>query len=108
MSADFTPKSFVVRSNKEYRFTFFCDLCTNSFTSGSININNEEEALEVAKKEVRTFFNYCKKCNRWVCDEHFNENKMMCTDCAPRVCRNCGANVEKKNQFCTKCGEPQY
>ncbi len=108
MSTDFTPKSFIARSNKEYQFTFFCDLCNMSFTSSLINVGNQKEALEIAKKEIRMYFNYCQKCNSWVCDEHFNENKMMCTDCAPRICSNCGLKVEKKDQFCTKCGTPQY
>lgn len=104
MKTDFKPKSFIVRSNKEYQFTFFCDLCANSVTSSLICINNEEEALEAAKKEVKIFFNYCKNCGSWVCDEHFNEFRMMCINCSPRVCQNCGTILEKKNQFCTKCG----
>lgn len=104
MKTDFKPKSFIVRSNKEYQFTFFCDLCSSSFVSNLICINNEEEALEVAKREARVFFNNCKNCNSWVCDEHYNEFRMMCTNCAPRICQNCGTILEKKNQFCTKCG----
>ncbi|MBC8577147.1 hypothetical protein [Yanshouia hominis] len=30
----------------------------------------------------------------------------MCTDCAPRVCRGCGARVPRGDQYCTSCGAP--
>lgn len=105
MKPDFITKSFVVRSNKDFQITFFCDLCANSFTSNIDSVSKEEEALEIAKKEARIFFNHCKNCNSWVCDEHFNEFRMMCTSCAPRICQSCGIILEKKNQFCTKCGK---
>lgn len=104
MKPDFKPKSFIVRTSKDFQFTFFCDLCANNFTSNIISTNSEEEALEIAKKESKMFFNHCINCNSWVCDEHFNEFRMMCTNCAPRICQDCGIILEKKNQFCTKCG----
>ncbi len=104
MITDFKPKTYIIRSIKEYQITFFCDLCSNSYTTKLISISNELDALEVAKNEARIHFNNCKNCNSWVCDEHYNEFRMMCTNCAPRLCPNCGSKLEKKHQFCTKCG----
>lgn len=43
-----------------------------------------ERAFEWAKNEAQRHFHRCHGCHRWVCDACYNEEEMLCTDCAPR------------------------
>lgn len=43
-----------------------------------------EKAFERAKNEVQRHFHRCHGCNQWMCDSCFNEDEMLCTECAPR------------------------
>ena len=43
-----------------------------------------EEAFDAAQEEVRPNFKKCPSCNRWVCDDCWNEDEGLCTECAPR------------------------
>ncbi|MEL7624365.1 MAG: hypothetical protein AAGU12_12365 [Clostridiales bacterium] len=104
----FTAKHRGQQEEKGFCFTFFCDLCNNSYTTPVIAAEDYKTALLLGERDGRLHFNRCQCCHRWVCDEHFNENRMMCTDCLPRICGGCGAFVPKGNQFCTTCGKPQF
>ncbi len=125
---DFTPKIAMTEEDGRFRFTFFCDLCDGGFTTKHISASTVKEAFERAREEARPCFNRCHRCHRWICDSHYNEDVMMCTDCAPRqevyvakaqadaMRRNieeAGANatvwqgnIESKVTVCPSCGKP--
>lgn len=87
-----------------------------------------EKAFERAKNEVQRHFHRCHGCHRWVCDACYNEDDMLCTDCAPRqevavakaraeaMRRNLDeavesttvwqGNLESKTVVCPSCGKP--
>ena len=108
MNSIFTAKSRFDQQDGGFRFTFFCDLCGDGYTTGIIPAQSVAVARESAQSEARLHFNRCQNCHRWVCDEHYNENRLLCTACAPRVCGKCGHQLVKGNQFCTICGAQQY
>ncbi|NLB10770.1 MAG: hypothetical protein GX834_06865 [Clostridiaceae bacterium] len=81
--ANFTSKSTMTEENDGYRFTFFCDLCDEGYSTRLISAENAKEAYELAKNEARQHFNRCYSCHRWVCDEHYNEDYLLCIKCAP-------------------------
>ncbi|MDR3085806.1 MAG: hypothetical protein LBU47_05770 [Christensenellaceae bacterium] len=78
------PKYALVGVESGYRFRFFCALCGANRTSGWISAASEADARLFAEAEARRFFNGCHKCGRWICDEHYNADEMMCVECAPR------------------------
>ncbi len=104
----FTAKCRTEQTTGGFRFTFFCAICGAGFTTPFIPGNDQKLALRLAEQEARLHFNRCQRCHLWVCDEHFNENCMLCTTCAPRVCMMCSSAVPKDGQFCVVCGTPQY
>lgn len=87
-----------------------------------------ERAFEWAKNEAQRHFRRCHGCNRWVCDSCYNEEEMLCTDCAPRqdvavakaraeaMRRNISeaaetatvwqGKLESKTVVCPTCGKP--
>jgi hypothetical protein len=85
LNDEFTPKYICVSvADGAYKFSFYCDLCSWHYTSGWIVADDQESAWTLAEKEVRQFMNRCKKCGKWICDEHFNMGELMCVECAPR------------------------
>ncbi len=104
----FTAKCRTVREEAGFRLTFFCALCDNGYTTPPIACDTPRQALLLGARDARLHFNRCEGCRRWVCDQHFNENRMMCVDCMPLVCARCGSPVAKGAQFCTSCGAPQF
>lgn len=104
----FTAKCRTEQKTGGFRFTFFCASCGGGYTTPLIPENTQKVALRLAEQDARLHFNRCQRCHRWVCDEHFNEDCMMCTACAPRICIECGTAVAKDAQFCTACGAPQF
>lgn len=83
--ADFTCKSAMVAQDGAFRFTFFCELCDCGYTTQPLAAAvTVKEAFEMAQREARPYFNRCQSCSRWVCDQHYNEDLMLCTACAPR------------------------
>ena len=87
-----------------------------------------EEAFDAAQEEVRPNFKKCPSCNRWVCDDCWNEDEGLCTECAPREAsyvakarneamrRNIDeaaetatvwqGKLETRTTVCPKCGKP--
>lgn len=104
----FTAKCRTVREDGGFRLTFFCEACGSGYTTPSLACDTPQEALRLGEQDARLHFNRCGDCQRWVCDEHFNENQLMCTDCMPRSCARCGAPVLKGGDLCTVCGAPQF
>ncbi len=82
MKKEFTAKCFETNSEDGYRFQFFCALCGTNYTSGWIHADSEERALDIAKAEARLHFNLCHSCGKWVCDEHYDIDEMVCLECA--------------------------
>lgn len=103
----FTAKCRTEQVKGGFRFTFFCAVCGGGYTTPLITESSTRIALRLAEQAARLHFNRCQRCFRWVCDEHFNENSMMCTNCDPPICQLCAASVPKGFQFCTVCGAPQ-
>ncbi len=104
----FTAKCRTVREDAGFRLTFFCEVCGSGYVTPLLVCDTPKEALRLGEQDARLHFNRCGGCLRWVCDEHFNENQMMCTDCVPRICACCGAPVPKGADLCTVCGAPQF
>ncbi|MCF6465161.1 zinc ribbon domain-containing protein [Clostridium sp. Cult2] len=87
-----------------------------------------EKAFEHAKNEAQRHFHRCHGCHSWVCDACYNEDEMLCTDCAPRqdvtvakaraeaMRRNIDevaetatvwkGKLESKTVVCQNCGKP--
>lgn len=107
-AATFTAKCRTEQKAGGFRFTFFCAICGGGYTTSPILEDTQKVALRLAEQDARLHFNRCQRCQRWVCDEHFNENYMMCTACVPRICMVCRASVLKNDQYCTVCGAPQF
>ncbi len=105
---EFTAKCRTVRGNSCFYLTFFCEACGRGYSPPPLVCNTPNEALHLGEQDARLHFNRCRSCHRWVCDEHFNENGMMCTDCMPRICIQCGFMASKNEQFCTMCGTPLF
>lgn len=102
----FTAKCRTVHDGVGFRLTFFCEICGSGYTTPLFLCNTPQEALRLGEQDARLHFNRCLRCHRWVCDEHFNENRLMCTDCVPRICARCNSPVSKGSTFCSVCGAP--
>ncbi len=96
MRVDFTAKCIEVNEEDGYRFRFFCAYCDASHTTGWIRSQSEDMAREIAKTQARLCFNHCARCGRWVCDEHYNMDEMLCTECALDPFDPMGAVGERK------------
>lgn len=103
----FTAKCRTMRQSNGFRLTFFCELCGDGYTTPVIPCKSLKEALRLGEQDARLKFNRCESCHRWVCDKHYNENQMKCTDCEPLICAQCGSAVSKEKQYCSQCGAPQ-
>lgn len=45
-----------------------------------------DDALKAAVEEVRSQFQQCKRCGKWVCPENcWNQQRGVCNDCAPDI-----------------------
>ena len=61
------------------------DLLSERFDGMSPEWQKEHEnAFEHAKNEAQKHFHRCHGCHKWVCDSCYNEDEMLCADCAPR------------------------
>ncbi len=85
MAAEFTSKSRVMRHGDKYICTFFCDLCDYGYSVDSVAEEKLRDTVMRAGEEARRHFNLCHRCRKWVCDEHYNEDVMMCVECAPKL-----------------------
>jgi len=87
-----------------------------------------EQAFERCQNEVKQHFHRCPGCNKYVCDQCWNEDEGLCVDCAPRqevyVAKaraeamrrnidNAGQSatvwqgaIESKTTICNSCGKP--
>jgi len=105
------------------------DILTERFDGMSPEWQKEhEKAFEWAKNEAQQHFHRCHGCHQWVCDSCYNEDEMLCTNCAPRqevavakaraeaMRRNIDeaadtttvwkGRLESKTVVCPTCGKP--
>ena len=90
--------------------------------------NEQQAAFDAAQEEVRPYFRKCPACNKWVCEECWNEDEGLCVDCAPResayvaqarsraMRRNIDeeadaatvwhGKLENRTTICPSCGKP--
>jgi hypothetical protein len=78
-------------------------------TTGFICANTEKDALNIAKKEARPYFNCCKECGLWISDAVYNIEESQCVNCAPftvtpRYCPECGSPMKAGSDKCPRCG----
>jgi hypothetical protein len=87
-----------------------------------------EAAFEIAQNEAKGHFHRCPKCKKWVCENDWNEQEMLCVNDAPRVNIEVAAarakkmvsdinvkaeqeqvfhgEIESKQTICPSCGKP--
>ena len=87
-----------------------------------------DAAFEAAQSEAKAHFHRCPKCTQWVCENDWNEQENLCTQCAPREnveiaaarakknAADIGAKaagtqvftgeIESKQTLCSSCGKP--
>jgi hypothetical protein len=105
------------------------DVLSERFEERSSEWQKEhEQAFAKAQNEAREHFHRCHSCNKYVCDQCWNEDEGMCVSCAPRqeilvaktradaMRRNiddAGRNatvwqgaIESKTTICPACGKP--
>lgn len=88
----------------------------------------QEQAFDEAQEEVRPYFRKCPACNKWVCEDCWNNDENLCISCAPREssyvakARNEAmrreinvavensnvwhGTLEKRTTVCPNCGQP--
>ena len=65
-----------------YQFHFHCAYCDEGHTIRKIHTESVDMALQLARKEARSYFNGCRKCGKWVCDKHYYIDEYICPVCA--------------------------
>jgi hypothetical protein len=87
-----------------------------------------EQAFDRAQNESKAHFHRCPSCNKYTCDQCWNEDATLCTECAPRqevlVAKAHGqaakrniedagskatvwqGKIESKTTICPGCGKP--
>lgn len=82
---DFEVRYAMESEDGGFRFRFYCQLCEEGYTTGLINADSIDEAYQIARRKARIHFNGCHGCGKWVCDAHYNEDEMMCVNCASQA-----------------------
>ncbi|MDD5402217.1 MAG: zinc ribbon domain-containing protein [Dehalococcoidales bacterium] len=105
------------------------DILSDRFDDMSPEWQKEHDiAFERAQSEAQRHFHRCHACNNYVCDNCFNEDEGLCTECAPRqeiyvakaraeaMRRNVDeaggsatvwkGQIESKTTKCPSCGKP--
>lgn len=105
------------------------DTIAERFTGMSPEWHKEHEsAFELAQNEAKEHFKRCPKCNKWVCENCWNEQEGLCVKDAPRASVEVAAakakkmvddinaaaqatpvftgKIETKQTICPQCGKP--
>ncbi len=117
------------KGNLGYGFERGTNAISEKFSGMSPDWHKEHEAaFELAQNEGRGHFKRCPKCNKWVCENCWNEQEGLCVKDAPRENVEIAAakskkmvkdiegaaeatpvftgKVESKQTICYKCGKP--
>jgi hypothetical protein len=70
--------------NGGFKVTFYCSAGDKKYTNEVYDSHSVEQALIIAWKESKKYFNRCHQCGAWVCDDHYNEDVMECILCQPK------------------------
>lgn len=90
MKKRFTKKFEDNSMESGYAFTFFCDLCGRPYHTrllsreelvGRSRFAVRRSALALAAREAKLHFNRCTRCRRWVCDQDFDIETDLCSNC---------------------------
>ena len=94
MLAPITKKMEDHSDEKQFSFSFCCDVCQQPWHSVPMNFSagktgsalwerEHEAAYERANQEAMLHFNRCPVCKQWVCDEcfHMDESGDACESC---------------------------
>lgn len=121
--------SSLVGSSIGYSVERGTDILSERFEGMSPQWHKEhEKAFELAQNEAKGHFQRCPECTKWVCENDWNEQEGLCTECAPRVNVKIAAakakkmvadieekaantkvftgDIESKQTLCPKCGKP--
>ncbi|HEX3049003.1 MAG TPA: zinc ribbon domain-containing protein [Bacillota bacterium] len=121
--------SSLIGSSIGYSVERGTDILSERFEGMSPEWHKEhEKAFELAQNEAKGHFHRCPECTKWVCENDWNEQEGLCTECAPRVNVKIAAakakkmvadieekaanskvftgEIESKQTFCPKCGKP--
>lgn len=83
MNPEFTAPHTVRMSAEGVRYTFYCDLTGEPvFTTAPIAHCTPQEELACAIAEARPHFNRCIRCGKWICDNAYSIDEMLCIRCA--------------------------
>ncbi len=105
------------------------DILSERFSGMSPEWHREHEAaFAAAQNEAKEHFNRCPKCTKWVCDNDWNEQARLCTECAPLESVEVAAvraekmvedirakaqttkvfvgDVDARQALCPECGKP--
>ncbi len=121
--------SSLIGSSIGYSLERGTDILSERFEGMSPEWHKEhEKAFELAQNEAKGHFHRCPECTKWVCENDWNEQEGLCTECAPRVNVKIAAakakkmmadieekaantqvftgDIESKQTLCPKCGKP--
>jgi hypothetical protein len=124
-----TAVSELAGSNLGYQLQRGADAVSQRFEGMSPEWHREHEAaFNEAQNEAQGHFHRCPKCTKWVCENDWNEQDGLCTECAPRVAVEVAAargakmvqdiqeaaqntqvfhgQIEAKQTLCPACGKP--
>jgi hypothetical protein len=105
------------------------DILSRRYQGMTPDWHKEHDAtFELAQNEAKEHFQRCPKCTNWFCENDWNEQEGLCTDCAPRVNVEVAAarakkmtedirekasstqvfsgKIESKQTLCPQCGKP--
>jgi len=61
------------------------DVLSERFEGMSPEWHNEhQQVFEDGQNEAKGHFHRCPKCQKWVCENEWNEQSMLCIECGPR------------------------
>jgi hypothetical protein len=105
------------------------DILTERFEGMSPEWHKEhEQAFRLAQNEAKGHFHRCPKCTKWLCENDWNEQEGLCTECAPRESVEVASaravkmvedikakatktevfkgEIDRRQTICPQCGKP--
>lgn len=121
--------SSLLGSNIGYSLEHGADILSERFQGMTPEWHKEhEKAFALAQNDAKAHFHRCPECTKWVCENDWNEQEGLCTECAPRVNVKVAAarakkmvedietkaaetqvftgKIESKQTLCPRCGKP--